>query len=1282
MNGFKIKQQLRKAEHLSQKGKYTDALRVLRELVFEVKEEAPDVYTLGLIRIGDIYRKQGAEQSAATNYRQALSLMRQNTDLEKVIPEEELLRVYTCVVSYCEIGNLQDEIATHAERELLLADRLGVYSEEVRQCYRLYTDHLHKQGRDEDAKAMLSRWMEKETDELKRSEICYRELTWFSAPETMRKELKYCLVYYENKVGRCLTRIESSAHDPELLRQLGMLSSLLGRLRESCTVDQETVQWPDMKEEGYLCRTWKDLEANITLYLVRYILPKDPEGKCKPLTELIVELLQDMYGAPFIQMYTDLADKMNDLQTVVNKCGIGYERNEFTISNAKSQKEIPLLIAKASVEIEKAFRELETAEYPVILGESELKQQQGLLLDDGRSQLLFMIKYVFRRYRSTIRIWPAIYDRFAEKCGAEDSLAGQLDMLSVLPDAVEFFDLRGWELFNSGQYRKAEFFFDQAVMLTLQRDGDLRDYEKNRDLVKGALRTAYRLGKYDKALVFAREREQLILEHMKENEKNQETDPSLVETYSYLMAIYTQLKNRSEAVTYYNKTKAEKFELLHFSVMAYAMVDSLCGSGPNDSYIDHVKKKCELFNLNHLRINRKPLLAVIGLDHKRKQQYAEAADHFLKALQNCRNVKSMELNGEAMPFGEDGILLVNLLSSVICAGDAVPKELGMKAVELACVYMVDRCIKAYEIYDEEERYVYLRVCRHLMSLCHSYSLRNPGLFIGREIRDLALCAAGVGGRISVRAAGWLVRENDHIRSAYDRLLSLRKQQQAECPGFTLDHLTSTVGQEIHRLEGEVLHCLARADKKEKLESLQFVFDRDLPSGSLILHFGSFYYTDGIYDEEGYVGDSLGLEKNEDFPYARYYYMTLYFNKVTRIFYLDKTTFIDQVVKEYTEELKASGDGGIQRALWDILLLPAAVSIDHAKHLYIVPEGELCKVPFELLEDENGKRLMDMVDSVEYLSSVQRIRDNVPEQKDQRKMMIIADPAFHIQADGTAGTDKEVVSSGFVRDPGADFFRNGIAPLPGTALESSAVQRIGESAKMQVICYEGEAANKKQLEDIRADIVHFATHSFAFPQSRDRLEERTRDGLFYGTWFSHAPNPLQRCGLILAGAENALQGAPVSECGDGIMTGYEVLSRDMSGVRLLVLAACNSGAGFIQNGEGLRGLRSAFEVAGVKNIICSLWEVPDIPAAILMNDLYRAFLLEQRSLSEALNTAREKLKGYTGTEVKEILHSLQAQSERTFHLNERELDLLDLAEPEERPFAAPYFWAGFIRIRCG
>ena len=194
------------------------------------------------------------------------------------------------------------------------------------------------------------------------------------------------------------------------------------------------------------------------------------------------------------------------------------------------------------------------------------------------------------------------------------------------------------------------------------------------------------------------------------------------------------------------------------------------------------------------------------------------------------------------------------------------------------------------------------------------------------------------------------------------------------------------------------------------------------------------------------------------------------------------------------------------------------------------------------------------------------------------------------------------------------------PLGGTRQEVrdlSGVWNTGAAATMgqaQVLIGRdaSETAFKRDAAGHR--VLHLATHGFFLNGDCAAAPIGTRGvgGLSSAGPRRPPDNPLLLSGLALAGANRRALAGPDED--DGILTAEEVASLDLSGVEWAVLSACDTGVGEIHAGEGVFGLRRAFQVAGARTVVMSLWSVDDQATRAWMRALYEGRF--QRSLSTA------------------------------------------------------------------
>jgi CHAT domain-containing protein len=317
-----------------------------------------------------------------------------------------------------------------------------------------------------------------------------------------------------------------------------------------------------------------------------------------------------------------------------------------------------------------------------------------------------------------------------------------------------------------------------------------------------------------------------------------------------------------------------------------------------------------------------------------------------------------------------------------------------------------------------------------------------------------------------------------------------------------------------------------------------------------------------------------------------------------------------------------------------------------KQVYISPIGEVNKISFSAIYQNNLSTPTEIIFSDTIKSSKNnQIADESISQKyliDRYTIRILTTTRY--LADGTLIKKKEwnkriILMGGIDYDrisrnsnclEGQDFTKNNTtninnnyniepfnrntefeSPMPYLSGTLEEIDRIGFRLKKEnwsVTSFTDSSALehclKTELNTYNPCIIHIATHGFSFIDIDRKDNELNINSL---SSYKTSENPMSRCGLMLSGSNLSWVKNPlimIDKTGeDGILTASEVANLDLSQTSLVVLSACNTGIGQIEDGEGIFGLNRGFKLAGVDELIVSLWEVEDFQTMELMDKFY-------------------------------------------------------------------------------
>lgn len=313
----------------------------------------------------------------------------------------------------------------------------------------------------------------------------------------------------------------------------------------------------------------------------------------------------------------------------------------------------------------------------------------------------------------------------------------------------------------------------------------------------------------------------------------------------------------------------------------------------------------------------------------------------------------------------------------------------------------------------------------------------------------------------------------------------------------------------------------------------------------------------------------------------------------------------------TDKPVVSGD-----SLYALIWKPLEVYLSGIKKINYSPSGLLNKVAFQALPAGDSLLLADKYELNRYIN-LKQIAANSNDKRVNNTMALFGNCRFDAGAADTASikrpADKTITVTGWKE-------------LPGTAGEIESIRTLFSANKATANAYSGIDASEEKLKSLSGHspaILHLATHGFFLPDP----EKRKQEGFAADerNAFTIADDPLLRTGIVLSGANRVwLGGQPVQDKEDGIVTAYEIAQLDLSRTELVVLSACETALGDIRGTEGVFGLQRAFKLAGVKNMIVSLWKVPDAETAELMKMFYTEYL-QGKSVRNAFTAAQLQMR---------------------------------------------------------
>ena len=276
-----------------------------------------------------------------------------------------------------------------------------------------------------------------------------------------------------------------------------------------------------------------------------------------------------------------------------------------------------------------------------------------------------------------------------------------------------------------------------------------------------------------------------------------------------------------------------------------------------------------------------------------------------------------------------------------------------------------------------------------------------------------------------------------------------------------------------------------------------------------------------------------------------------------------------------------------RISYDKYWSPIVKNLKNIKKIYLSADGVYHQINLNTLYNQNNNSFLIQELDIQILgSTLDLIVQKNSLNKTNKSSLLIGRPKYNLNAD----KQQELIQSlqkDITGENEKDFYtlsevmaKTQWSDLAGTEQEVRRIHQFFQNQNLQSKLFLHENALEEVIKQTQnPKVLHIATHGFF-------MENNSANDNTSGFTIARLKNnPMMRSGIVLAGVGSFSSNQEVYQkslrIDDGILTAYEAMNLDLDQTELVVLSACQTGRGQVQNGEGVYGLQRGFQAAGAQ-----------------------------------------------------------------------------------------------------